>query len=99
RATRHQLIADLDADVKQLTATLEESGGLKRFVAAADTDRMKVGTRVVGETLVTLYLPASTKVLAASERHFQTGENVQVAFALALYHREHGKYPNELTAL
>jgi hypothetical protein len=46
-----------------------------------------------------LMLPAYEKIFDAADRTEQTERNVQVAFALAAYRADHGRYPASLDEL
>jgi hypothetical protein len=46
-----------------------------------------------------LLMPALKKMQQAHDRSEQIQRNLHVAFALACYHREHGRYPDKLDAL
>jgi hypothetical protein len=99
RGTRQAKFNAFDIELKQLKTNLVESGDLLRLAAADEKEKKERGPKILGELLVTLLMPAVTKVQGASDRDTQVSDNVQLAFALALYHREHGKNPNELAAL
>jgi hypothetical protein len=53
----------------------------------------------IGDLLVCLMMPAMGKVQQAEDRSHQTQDNLAVAFALAWYQRDHGRYPKTLDAL
>jgi hypothetical protein len=53
----------------------------------------------IGNMLICLMLPALQKVNDAFDRNEQTHRNLQVAFALAAYRNEHGRYPAKLEDL
>jgi hypothetical protein len=54
---------------------------------------------VIGNILLGMYLPASGKLVTATERSEQVHRNRRLAFALALYHADHGRYPEKLAEL
>jgi hypothetical protein len=58
----------------------------------------KAGERI-GIIAMALLTPAVRKVQQASDRSEQIQRNLRVAFALACYRREHGRYPDKLDAL
>jgi hypothetical protein len=49
--------------------------------------------------LITLLLPAFNKVQSAADRCEQVQNNLYLAFALAAYQRDQGRYPKDLDAL
>jgi len=49
--------------------------------------------------LIGLMIPGATKVQLAADQTQQIDDNVQVAFALAWYERDHGRYPKGLAEL
>jgi hypothetical protein len=53
----------------------------------------------IGQIMITLLMPAVRKVQQAHDRSEQIQRNLHVAFALACYRREHGRYPDKLDAL
>jgi hypothetical protein len=62
-------------------------------------DSARVRGKLVGDIFIRLLLPAVEKLLAAEDRIRQTQDNLFLAFALAWYHRENGRYPDKLAAL
>jgi len=56
-------------------------------------------TKAIGDTLILLLLPAVEKVQMAQDRSEQTERNLHVAFALAAYKGDNGKYPSKLADL
>lgn len=72
---------------------------MERILAIApsgkDPPAAKAG-KAIGDFLITLLLPAVSKVQQAYDRDEQVRRNVQVAFALAAYRRDQGKYPARL---
>ncbi len=86
RQARAQAQADLDRDVKLNQPT---GAAMIASLAAGPTSR---GT-MIGYILVDLFLPAFDKVQGAFDRCSQIDRNLQLAFALAAYRAENGKYP------
>jgi hypothetical protein len=96
RAQRAQHIHQVEVDIKELKA--------KSFPNAATMARMVLGTpemkgQVIGDILVTLLLPAVMKIQQAGDRNEQVQRNLHLAFALAAYRHEHGRYPAKLDDL
>ncbi len=59
----------------------------------------KATGKMIGDILITLLVPAVNAVQRAADRTEQTQINLYLAFALAAYQREHGRYPVKLAAL
>jgi hypothetical protein len=97
RAEREKQLDGLDIELKELRNNATKPGVLQALsnLTLSPTDR---GKRI-GDILVTLLVPALRKVQDAGERMDQVEQNLLVAFALAAYHRENGKYPAQLDAL
>jgi hypothetical protein len=55
--------------------------------------------KAIGEVLIGLLVPAFDKLPQWNDRAEQTQRNLHVAFALAAYKQEHGRYPAKLEAL
>jgi hypothetical protein len=53
----------------------------------------------LGDAFAILLMPAVNKVQDAEHRNVQLQQNLHLAFALAAYQREHGRYPATLDAL
>jgi hypothetical protein len=53
----------------------------------------------IGHIVIAMFLPAVEKVYGAIDRCEQTQRNLHLAFALAAYQRDHGKYPAALSDL
>jgi hypothetical protein len=90
----------MNALAEELTRRRKEAGTIDKLVkllAAKDTPT-GLG-QVIGEILVGLMTPAFRKVQLAGDRTEQTQTNLHLAFALAAYQRDHGRYPRELGEL
>jgi hypothetical protein len=55
--------------------------------------------KVMGDISISLHFPAVGQVQRAADRTQQVQDNVVLAFALAWYRAEHGRYPKKLDAL
>jgi hypothetical protein len=75
-------------DPEQLNQLLEKPDKLNQQVSLAIT-----------RSLMVLLLPALQRVQAAYDRSDQVNRNLQVAFALAAYRAETGRYPAQLAEL
>jgi hypothetical protein len=62
-------------------------------------DPAKAKGLVIGDVLVTLMFPAANIVQDGADKTTQAFENNIVAFALARFLRDNGKYPEKLDAL
>jgi type II secretory pathway pseudopilin PulG len=82
------------ARVEQSIAGLRPSGGLGRVVMS----KAERGEEI-GNILIKLLFPALKKIQDAADRTEQTERNVHVAFALAAYRADHGRYPERLSEL
>ncbi|SRR5579871_2434075 len=98
RSTREKQLAQLDKDLRKLKARTQESmPGALELLFAKDSAKIRGGT--IGNILITLLMPAFNKVQSAADRCEQVQSNLYLAFALAAYQRDHGRYPKELDAL
>ncbi|HTU89104.1 MAG TPA: hypothetical protein VMF69_03310 [Gemmataceae bacterium] len=98
RTTREKQLKQLDADLRELKKKIEEAmPGPLMLLLARDSDKIRGET--IGNILIGLMLPAFNKVQNAADRCEQNQNNLYVAFALAAYHRHHGRYPKNLDAL
>jgi hypothetical protein len=98
RTTREKQLAQLVEDLRKLkTRTQESMPGALELHFAKDSARIRGET--IGNILIALMLPAFNKVQSAADRCEQVQHNLDLAFALAAYQRDHGRYPKELDAL
>jgi hypothetical protein len=100
RGAREKQMEKLMEEVKELKASVMKSRELMGLAALAGKrpNPQEMG-KLLGDVLINLMLPAVQKVQQASDRAEQVQRNLQVAFALAAYRQEHGRYPKELAAL
>jgi hypothetical protein len=70
---------------------------LKKIVDGGDPGK-EVG-RAINNIMIALMTPAWNKVQDAVDRLEQVQRNQRLAFALAAYHRDHGRYPTKLDDL
>jgi hypothetical protein len=102
-------VQDRAAREKQLDRIEEDLKKLKQDVAANPVDVAKLflgveepgkmASQKLGNVLIGLLMPAIRKVQNAYDRAEQVQRNQQVAFALAAYRGDHGRYPEKLDAL
>jgi hypothetical protein len=94
RNDRGEEMAAITQDLKTLKQQVANKGILeKAFMGPKDRGEL------IGNILIGLLLPALEKVQSAADRWEQGQRNLHLAFALAAYHRDHGRYPAELDEL
>jgi hypothetical protein len=105
RSERKKDLDQLEADIKKLRADATDPQKLLLLMMAKappdkiDKDMAKAIGEAIGSALITLLMPAAGKVQDAHDRAEQIQRNVQVAFALAAYHHDRGRYPARLDDL
>jgi hypothetical protein len=98
RADREKELDKIEAELKALKKGVTGPGGLAKILLGKDPPDKAVG-KAIGDILIGLLVPAARKVQNAHDRAEQTQRNLHVAFALAAYHREHGRYAGKLDEL
>jgi hypothetical protein len=98
RAEREQAFDKIDADVKALKKEAAGPANLAKFLPGNGAPDKGAG-KAIGQVMIGLLLPATRKVQTAYDRAEQTQRNLHVAFALAAYRGDHGRYPAKLDAL
>ncbi len=98
RPAREKALANLERDVKELKAQVSKPEVLAQALLNEGPSAKAMG-EVIGKILIALLPPAMIKVQQAGDRIEQTRRNLEVAFALAAYRAEHGRYPEKLDAL
>jgi hypothetical protein len=93
RPTRERQLEQIVADLKTLRKEVVETGGLGLLRGNKESGK------VLGDLLIAYMMPAFHNVQQAFDRTEQMQLNVHIAFALAAYQREHGRYPRSLDAL
>lgn len=96
RTERQCQQARLETEVKALKP--KNDGSITNLVPAFLQSDKAVTMRFSG-VLISLLVPALIKVQDAADRIEQGQRNLRLAFALAGYHRDHGRYPAKLEAL
>ena len=94
RHQRAQALEQFEAELKSLAKRVQDEKTLKKVLT-----RPKQLGKLIGEVLVTLLLPAVSAAQSAEDRSIQISRNLHVAFALAAYHGDHGRYPKRLGLL
>jgi hypothetical protein len=97
RAGRETEFDKIEGDLKALKQEAARAGGLSGLIAKGQPDKAVV--KAVGDILIGLLVPAVRKVQSAQDRAEQVERNLHVAFALAAYRRDEGRYPARLADL
>jgi hypothetical protein len=97
RAKRDRELGRLEEVEKALRKALNGGEVQKKILLAEDAAEAR--SKGIGDGLICLLLPAYRKIQEAADRAEQSQANLRVAFALALYCAEHGRYPAKLDAL
>ena len=98
RSSARKQLYQLDVDIKELKANIfpkSALGGVKMLLGLGAATRSKM----LADIMISLLVPAVRKVQQAGDRSEQVEHNLHLAFALAAYRRDHGKYPAKLDAL
>lgn len=98
REAREKELKQIEADLRQLKRESEISVSDKLYLLVAH-DSARIRGEKIGNILIGLMMPALNKVQDASDRCEQQQNNLYVAFALAAYQRDHGRYPKQLDDL
>jgi hypothetical protein len=98
RGRRETELLQIGADLRTLKAQVDKGREHPDQLFNAK-DSARVRGKLVGDIFIGLLLPALDKLLAVNDRIRQTQDNLKIAFALAWYQRENGRYPDKLTAL
>jgi hypothetical protein len=98
RGQREQELDRISQDVKELSNKAASPTDAVAAILGAQDARTTAGKKI-GEVLIGLLLPAFTKVQQAADRTEQVHRNLELAFALAAYQRDEGRYPANLNAL
>jgi hypothetical protein len=94
RAARKKEMADIDQEVKSWRQVTSGIGLIEKPFLGP-----KGRGELIGYILMGLFLPAIDKIQTAADRCHQTQDNLHVAFALAAYQRDNGRYPANLDEL
>lgn len=97
RAERAKQLNQIDGEVKALKKKLTDPVNLAKLAAGKESSEAR--GRVIGDVLIAQLVPAVLKVQTAADRGEQTQRNLHLAFALAAYRAEQGRYPKALDAL
>ncbi|HEV3257927.1 MAG TPA: hypothetical protein VG013_13660, partial [Gemmataceae bacterium] len=94
RRSRQKKLDQIEADLRALKKKIV-AGEMAKLLRGGN----KATSKLLGDILISLLVPALSKVQTAGDRAKQTQNNLEVAFALAWYQRDHGRYPKNLDAL
>jgi len=98
RAARQKEVDKIDEDLRELRKATGEPENLRKLLEGKNLLDKTIG-KAIGDVLIALLLPATQKVYDNADRAEQLQRNLRVAFALAAYQREHGRYPMKLDEL
>jgi hypothetical protein len=97
RAAREKALDEIDQELEALVRKTRPTRD-QRVVSPPEKLSAQVG-EYIGYLTVALLSPSIRKVQQAQDRATQIQRNVQVALALAIYQREHRRYPARLDEL
>jgi hypothetical protein len=98
RADRQKRLDRIDRELRALRVATSGPARMARVLLYEGKPETTVGT-MIGERMVTLLMPATRKVQNAADRSEQVQQNQYVAFALAAYRLDRGRYPATLAEL
>jgi hypothetical protein len=98
RTLREKHLQEIDRDIVTLQKNSTGIASVAKSFLAAKNPPEAVG-KLIGDILLRLLFPAVTRVQQAADRAEQTQYNLRVAFALAAYQRDNGKFPKTSDAL
>jgi hypothetical protein len=98
RAEREKAFDKIEEDLKALKKEAAGPGNLAKLVLGKAPPDKTVG-KAIGNVLIGLLMPAARKVQSAYDRAEQVQRNLHVAFALAAYRSDRGRYPPKLDNL
>ena len=94
---RNRQLRRIDKDVAEQNRRTNEPAGLAEILLGPPGKTVsKAISKSINDTMIGLMTDVWVKVADAQDRDEQVRRNVQVAFALAAYHRDHGDYPAKL---
>jgi hypothetical protein len=98
RPARVRKLDAFSADLKALLEQAPDAEGVAKTMLDGKSTGKARG-KAVGDILIPRLMPAINKVQDAADRARQTQDNLTLAFALARYRLDHGRYPERLDAL
>lgn len=97
RAARLKAFEKFEQELAAVKKEFADEAKIKKIMEGKDAG--KALGKALGEVLMSLLSPAVQKVQQAYDRGEQTSANLQLAFALAAFHKDTGKYPAKLADL
>jgi hypothetical protein len=98
RAEREKELGQIDRDLRKLRTQAGHPAKIAGLVLGK-VPAEKMVVEGVGDSLLGFVMPAGRYVMSGQDRFEQVQHNLHVAFALAAYRVEHGRYPEKLDAL
>jgi hypothetical protein len=98
RAARNEELAKIAAHLKALNSDAAGLANAIKLIQKKDPPDKVVGN-AIGDAVICRMMPNAGKLQEAYDRTEQAQRNLQIAFALAGYHRHHGRYPATLDDL
>ncbi len=98
RTLREKQLEVIERDIKTLKANLLTPAEFGKTLLGSKSLADAKG-KYLGDVMITLLVPAVRKVQGANDRSEQVQRNLHLAFALAAYQRDEGRYPLKLEAL
>lgn len=95
---RRTTLDRLQQDLKAIAAKMKNSRELLNL-NPSDTDRDAAIGRTIGDLIAALLLPSFDAARTAEDRLRQRLDHLDVALALAAFHADHARYPNDLKEL
>jgi hypothetical protein len=93
-SARMRETAQINKEVKELRTRVSAAGWIQQIFMGADSRGERMGDIMIG-----LMLPAVDKIASSADRIDQVQRNLHLAFALAAYHSDRGRYPARLDEL
>jgi hypothetical protein len=94
RSARVQEMALLIDEIKQFKREVDDAGMFQRQLMGPERRG-----EMFGKIFIVMTSPSFDRVQDAADRCEQAQRNVRIAFALAAYRKDHGRYPTELEEL
>ncbi len=98
RAEREEALNKIEKDLTTLKVKAVDTEGLRKLLRGKGPPDGRAA-KALGDGIAALLLPPVRKVQTAYDRSEQTQRNLRVAFALAAYRADRGRYPAKLDEL
>jgi hypothetical protein len=98
RAAREKELDRIEEELRALKKNAVDPAAVVKALRGGE-DPGKVEGQKIGDILISLLMPAYNKVQPAADRVEQAQRNQYLAFALAAYRADHGRYPERLDGL